>query len=155
GKTASCAAMALTFAAYVAPPGWEKPAAVAAVLLLATVNVLGVTRTAALTRVIVALVVLVLLTLVVVGLTTGDPGARALSGNVFAGGPYGVLQSAGLLFFAFAGYARIATMGEEVVDPGRTIPRAITIALLLTLVLYCLVGATVLLVLGPERLAAS
>ncbi len=44
--------------------------------------------------------------------------------------PYGVLQAAGLLFFAFAGYARIATMGEEVREPARTIPRAITIALL-------------------------
>ena len=45
------------------------------------------------------------------------------------GGVYGVLQSAGLLFFAFAGYARIATLGEEVRDPERTIPRAIPIAL--------------------------
>ena len=47
------------------------------------------------------------------------------------GGPaaYGVLQSAGLLFFAFAGYARIATLGEEVRDPARTIPRAISVAL--------------------------
>ena len=46
-----------------------------------------------------------------------------------AGGPYGILQAAGLLFFAFAGYARIATLGEEVRDPQRTIPRAIPIAL--------------------------
>ena len=37
-------------------------------------------------------------------------------------GAYGILQAAGLLFFAFAGYARIATLGEEVVEPKRTIP---------------------------------
>ena len=48
----------------------------------------------------------------------------------------GVLQAAGLLFFAFAGYARIATLGEEVRDPARTIPRAIPIALGITLVVY-------------------
>ena len=51
-------------------------------------------------------------------------------GSVFAhGGVYGVLQAAGLLFFAFAGYARIATLGEEVRDPAQTIPRAIPLAL--------------------------
>ena len=45
-----------------------------------------------------------------------------------------MLQAAGLLFFAFAGYARIATLGEEVRDPERTIPLAIPIALGITLV---------------------
>jgi len=66
-----------------------------------------------------------------------------------------VLQSAGLLFFAFAGYARIATLAEEVRDPRRTIPRAITVALLLTVCLYIVVGATVLAVLGPVGTASS
>jgi APA family basic amino acid/polyamine antiporter len=68
---------------------------------------------------------------------------------------YGVLQSAGLLFFAFAGYARLATMGEEVRDPARTIPRAILGALGLAVLIYTVVGAGLLAVLGPERLAAS
>jgi APA family basic amino acid/polyamine antiporter len=66
-----------------------------------------------------------------------------------------VLQSAGLLFFAFAGYARIATLGEEVRDPQRTIPRAIPLALGITVAVYVVVAASVLLVLGPARLAAS
>jgi APA family basic amino acid/polyamine antiporter len=60
-----------------------------------------------------------------------------------------------MLFFAFAGYARIATMGEEVKDPTRTIPRAILTALGITLAVYAMVAVTVLGVLGPERLAAS
>jgi len=68
---------------------------------------------------------------------------------------YGVLQSAGLLFFAFAGYARIATMGEEVRDPRRTIPRAITLALAVAVAVYAVVGTSALLVLGPARLAVS
>ncbi|WP_338043702.1 APC family permease [Ornithinimicrobium flavum] len=67
----------------------------------------------------------------------------------------GVLQAAGLLFFAFAGYARIATLGEEVRDPRRTIPRAVVLALGTVLVLYLVVGVVVLGVLGPAATAAS
>ncbi|MGW3864942.1 APC family permease, partial [Streptomyces sp. NPDC005047] len=67
----------------------------------------------------------------------------------------GVLEAAGLLFFAFAGYARIATLGEEVRDPARTIPRAIPTALGITLVVYALVAVSVLMVLGPDGLAAA
>ncbi|MCU1522663.1 MAG: family permease, partial [Arthrobacter sp.] len=125
GKTASSAAMALTFAAYAAPAGWERPVAIAAVVLLAAVNYRGVTRTAGLTRIIVAAVLLVLALVVAACWAPGaaDP-LRLLDGGVLAHGWYGILQSAGLLFFAFAGYARIATMGEEVLNPGKAIPRA-------------------------------
>jgi APA family basic amino acid/polyamine antiporter len=154
GKTASCAAMALTFAAYVAPPNWQRPVAVAAVVALAAVNYYGVTRTARLTRVIVAVVLAALLVVVVVGLlgvsSTPRPGGWFEDLDA-----YGVLQSAGLLFFAFAGYARIATMGEEVRDPQRTIPRAIVLALAVAVAVYAIVGTTVLSALGPHRLAAS
>ncbi|ANH37815.1 putative amino acid permease YhdG [Nocardioides dokdonensis FR1436] len=156
GKTASCAAMALTFAAYAAPAGWQRPVAVAAVLALAAVNYRGVTRTARLTRVIVAVVLMALTVAVTAGLAGGgaDP-ARvgvALDGGV---GWYPLLQSAGLLFFAFAGYARIATLGEEVREPGRTIPRAIQVALGLTVLVYAAVAVTVLAVLGADGVAAS
>ena len=155
GKTASCAAMALTFAAYVAPPGWwEKPIAVAAVIILATVNYYGVTRTAWLTKIIVALV-LATLALVVTASLGGAATESVGSWDLFAGGWYGVLQSAGLLFFAFAGYARIATMGEEVREPERTIPRAILTALTVAVLIYLLVGVAILIALGPAGVAAS
>jgi APA family basic amino acid/polyamine antiporter len=153
GKTASCAAMALTFAAYAVPPGWQRPVAVAAVVGLAGVNYRGVTRTARLTRILVA-IVLAVLVLVVVGGLSGRHAPDPLAG-LASGGWYGILQSAGLLFFAFAGYARIATMGEEVRDPARTIPRAIVGALAIAVVVYAAVALSVLLVLGPDRLAAS
>ena len=67
----------------------------------------------------------------------------------------GVLQAAGLLFFAFAGYARIATLGEEVRDPARTIARAIPLALGITLVVYAVVAVSALMVLGPQGLAEA
>ena len=150
GKTASCAAMALTFAYYVAPDGWERPVAALAVLALATVNVFGVTRTALLARVLVILVIVAL----AVGITAST-GAQQTLVWTLPHGPYGVLQSAGLLFFAFAGYARIATMGEEVRTPSRTIPRAIVTALAMAVVVYAIVGVGLLSALGPAQLAAS
>lgn len=152
GKTASLAAMALTFAAYAVPGPWQKPVAVAAVVALAAVNYRGVTRTARLARAIVVVVLGALAVVVASGIagpTTAPPALAA------SGGWYGVLQSAGLLFFAFAGYARMATMGEEVRDPARTIPRAILTALAITLVVYAAVAATALGVLGADRLATS
>lgn len=155
GKTASCAAMALTFAVYAAPDGWDRPVAVLAVVLLATVNYHGVTRTALLTRVVVTLVLLSLATAVVVGLAGSDPRAVNPWGDADGGGWYGVLQSAGLLFFAFAGYARIATMGEEVRDPSRTIPRAVQLALGVAVVVYLGIGLTLLAALGADGTART
>jgi basic amino acid/polyamine antiporter, APA family len=153
GKTASCAAMALTFAAYAVPgPTWaQRLVGVVAVLALVAINYRGVTRTAVTTRVLVA-GTLIAITVVVVAIATGG---HASGSHLVApiGGAHGVLQSAGLLFFAFAGYARIATMGEEVVDPARTIPRAITIALGVTVAIYAVVGVAALLAAGPSALA--
>ncbi|HVV24059.1 MAG TPA: APC family permease [Pseudonocardiaceae bacterium] len=155
GKTASCAAMALTFASYAVPGPWwaQRIVAVVGVVALTALNYRGVTRTAQLTRVLVA-TSLTALAVVVVGIAVGGHATTANLGTWSTSG-YGVLQSAGLLFFAFAGYARIATMGEEVRDPGRTIPRAIPIALLITVAVYLVVGVAALLAAGPHRLAAS
>lgn len=151
GKTASCAAMALTVGAYLWP-GQEHAIAVAAVVALTAVNYTGVQKSALLTRVIVAVVLAVLTAVAVAALTSADADTARLDiGSDTTVG--GVLQAAGLLFFAFAGYARIATLGEEVRDPARTIPRAIPIALGITLAVYSLVAVAVLTVLGPGGLA--
>lgn len=150
GKAASCAAMALVFGLYAAP-GAEKAAAVAAVVGLTVVNLLGVTRTALATRVIVSLVVPVLAFVVVVGFSS--PATRSPSDGPTGIG--GVLQASALLFFAFAGYARIATMGEEVRNPRRNIPAAIFGALGFTLLLYLLLALSLLHALGPGELAGT
>ncbi|MEU0203303.1 MULTISPECIES: APC family permease [unclassified Streptomyces] len=153
GKTASCAAMALTVGSYLWP-GQAHAVAVAAVVALTAVNYAGVQKSAVLTRVIVGVVVAVLAAVVVAALTSGAADAARLDvGDDATAG--GVLQAAGLLFFAFAGYARIATLGEEVRDPARTIPRAIPIALGITLVVYAVVAVAVLTVLGADGLAQA
>jgi APA family basic amino acid/polyamine antiporter len=151
GKTASCAAMALTVGAY-AWPSQARLVAVAAVVVLTAVNYVGVQKSAWLTRVTVAVVLAILLILVAVCFSSRSLDLVSPASGATA---HGVLQSAGLLFFAFAGYARIATLGEEVRDPARTIPRAIPIALAITLAVYAAVALAVLGVLGPARLAAS
>jgi APA family basic amino acid/polyamine antiporter len=155
GKTASCAAMALTFAAYTVPPEWQRVAAAGAVLALTAVNYRGITRTARLTRVIVAVVLAALALGVLASLAGGAPEPARLAFWTDGTSVYGVLQSAGLLFFAFAGYARIATLGEEVRDPERTIPRAVPLALGLAVAVYAVVAVTLLLTLGAPRVAAA
>lgn len=153
GKTASCAAMALTVGTY-AWPQWAHAVAVAAVVGLTAVNYAGIQKSALLTRIIVAGVLAVLAAVVVIIAGSGatDLARLQIGDDVGAGG---VLQAAGLLFFAFAGYARIATLGEEVRDPARTIPRAIPIALGIALVIYAVVAVAVLSVLGSSGLAAA
>ncbi|MDX6278477.1 MAG: basic amino acid/polyamine antiporter, family, partial [Nocardioidaceae bacterium] len=67
----------------------------------------------------------------------------------------GTLEAAGLLFFAFAGYARLATLGEEVRQPEKTIPQAIALAVVAVVALYAVTAAALLHVLGPTALGAS
>ncbi|MCS5715818.1 APC family permease [Herbiconiux sp. CPCC 205716] len=171
GKTASCAAMALAFAAYAVPAAWQRPVAALAVVALVAVNAFGITRTARVARVLVVAVVAVLLLVVASGVAgaggagvgaggsgeVGGAGAGGAAGGLAIGEPtaYGVLQAAGLLFFAFAGYARIATLGEEVRDPARTIPRAVAIAFGIALALYAVIAAVALGALGPGGLAGQ
>ncbi|MEV4119310.1 APC family permease [Micromonospora sp. NPDC049645] len=152
GKTASCAAMALTIGAYLWP-GQARLIAVGAVLAVTGVNLRGIGKTATVTRALVALVLAVLTLVTVVGLIGGPVQLDRLGGT--GGSARGVLTAAGLLFFAFAGYARIATLGEEVRDPRRTIPRAVPLALGVVLAIYLVLAVVALGVLGADRLADS
>ena len=153
GKTASCAAMALTIGTYLTP-GTVRLTAIVAVVAITTVNLGGLSRTVAVTRVLLVVSLSALAVIVYTAVTFNDdavlPGAK--TGEADLGG---VLQSAGFLFFAFAGYARIATLGEEVRNPSRTIPLAIPIALFGVLAVYGIVGVTMLDAVGAEGLASS
>jgi APA family basic amino acid/polyamine antiporter len=149
GKTASAAAMALTIGTYLWPDH-ARVVALAAVLVLVAVDAAGITRTARATRVLLALTLLALAVGTALALT-GDGPVRSAP----AGGPGGVLTAAGLLFFAFAGYARIATLAEEVRDPARTVPRAVSVALAAAVAVYAVVGTVLLVSVGPAALAGA
>jgi APA family basic amino acid/polyamine antiporter len=153
GKTASCAAMALTFGHYLAP-AYATPVAVAAVVVLTGVNLLGITRTALLTRILLAVVLATLVFVAVASILGPHPAGAGLAASG-DGSAWGVLAAAGLVFFAFAGYARIATLGEEVKDPAATIPRAILAALAAAFLIYLGLAVLLQLHLPARQLAES
>lgn len=149
GKTSSAGAIALVAARYLAPD--QAPIVAAGlVALFVALNITGIRTTAGVSMVVVLLVLGVLVTTLGVSwpVTTGQ------FEWVDAGG-LGVLQAAGLMFFAFAGYARMATLGDEVKNPRRVLPAVIIGTLLAVLVLYGLIGWVLSATIGVEALASS
>jgi APA family basic amino acid/polyamine antiporter len=127
-------------------------AAVAIALVMTMINAVGIRRSARIIDVVVILSLLSLLAFVVLGI----PGVKASNFAPFApSGIVGVLQATGLLFFAYTGYSRIATLVEEVKNPKRTIPWATTIALGTATLLYLFVAVTALGVLGSHGVSIS
>ncbi|WP_228379183.1 APC family permease [Demequina rhizosphaerae] len=151
GKTASVAAIGLAIGAYLWP---EQPAAVATVAIAASwaLNSRGITRTSG-ASVVIASGVIAVVVAAAVAIAGAEPAEQGVLGVSADRG--GVLAAAALVFFAFAGYARIATLGEEVREPARVIPRAIGLALGIVLALYLALAAVLPGALGTEGLALS
>src|SRR6185312_7184445 len=153
GKCASAGAAAAVFGAYVLPSA-PLPAALLVVAVATALNIAGVRWTARSAYALVGGTLAVLLVVVAVGVSGRGPvDSPPLTSVVVDPGPAGVATAAGLVFFAFAGYARVATLGGEVRDPQRTIPRAVGLALGITLVVYLLVASAVLV--GISRTARA
>lgn len=55
----------------------------------------------------------------------------------------GVMQGAGVLFFAYVGFDAVTTLAQEVKDPQRTVPRALMASVGVTTILYMLVGVVI------------
>ncbi len=141
GKIASVAAMSLAIGSYVWP-AHAPVVAVAVVALVWALNARGVSKTAWATTVIAVIVVAGLAAVIVASLSTHAEPARGVQTAPTT--LMGVASAAALIFFAFAGYARLATLGEEVRDPARTIPRAVAIAVAIVVVVYLVLGAVLL-----------
>jgi APA family basic amino acid/polyamine antiporter len=152
GKTASCVAMALTAGAYLWPDH-TRLTAVAAVVTIAAVNVGGLTRTVFVTKLLLAVSLVALASVTIAGWSNSTTSLERIT--PIETSVTGVLRAGGFLFFAFAGYARIATLGEEVHDPAITIPKAIPRALTGVLLVYAVVGVTLLATVPVEAIAAS
>jgi len=154
-KLAAGGTVALGFGGYVAAlvPGVPpRAAAVAAVVLLVLANLFGIKKVGRLNTVVVAVTLLALLYFVIAGL----PSLSLDRFEPFAPqGTRGVLEAAALLFFAYTGYARIATLGEEVREPRRTIPRAIVLTVAISAVLYLAVSVVAVGAVGAEALAGT
>ena len=144
GKIGSAAAIALVFATYLTP-GFEILTAVLAVVVMAVINIAGINRTAFGSKVLATITLGFLTVLILAGLV-----AEPAEGTMTAGGFPGVLTAASLFFFAFAGYARVATLGGEVRDSEKSVPSAIRISLAIVLVTYLALALVLMLKLGPS-----
>ena len=155
GKTAGVGTVALGIGAYletVVPGVPARAVAATAVVAFTALNYTGVRRSSAANLVIVALSVVCLLLF----LALGFPDIREAAYTPFVPAGWGAtLEAAALMFFAYTGYARIATLGEEVRDPQRTIPRAIVITISTTLALYAAVAVVAVGVVGAPALAGT
>lgn len=136
GKIGSSAAIALTVARYLTPDN-VLLTAIGAVVLMTVINLAGINRTALGSKVLATITLAFLLTLVAAAFSL--PAAPV---KLELGTPIGVLSAAALFFFAFAGYARVATLGGEVRDSERNVARAIWISLAVVLGLYLILSIT-------------
>lgn len=125
---------------------------ISAIMLLTLANLLGIQKAGKVNIIIVLITLIALVYFVISGVGVME----AKNFTPFA--PFGVMgiaESAAILFFAFTGYARIATLAEEVVEPKRTIPRAVIITILTAIVLYAAVSVVAVGVIGAELMAGS
>jgi len=169
-KSASAATAALGVAGYVTlvlgvSASWRIPLALIAVVVLAWLVDRGVRRSSLVNLLLVSVTLLGLATFVVVGsLAAGGVAGWTVSmpvampvGETSSGAVtlHGVLFATALAFVAYTGYGRVATMGEEVHDPRRTIPRAVVATLVVSAVTYLAVTLVAMATVGPAGLAAS
>ena len=144
GKSASAAAASLTIGVYLWP-GHERLIACIALALALAIDLRGIVKSTRVNAVLVAVVLTVVVSLTVaasVTLGSADVGLEPPTA-VPSDSALAVVAAAGLLFVAFAGYARITVLGEEVRQPARTIPVAMVWSFVIVVVLYAAVGLTV------------
>lgn len=154
-KTASAATAALGFAGYmlaIVGGGSDAavPVAVGTVVFVTLVVLAGVRLSSWVNIAIVSVTLLSLLTFVAVGLGAVQIEHLQLK---FEARP--LFEASALMFVAYTGYGRIATLGEEVVEPRRTIPRAIVLTLVVSAALYVAVAVVAIGVAGPVALGRA
>ncbi len=149
-KTASAATAALGFAGYAlsaAGPSHSTliPLALAAVAVLTVIVLSGIRRSNTANSVIVSITLFSLIVFVVAGLpviSAGNLTPFFAAGQNEAGAAGAFFHACALMFVAYTGYGRIATLGEEVREPRQVIPRAIIATMLVTMGLYVAVTVT-------------
>ncbi|MFD1235372.1 APC family permease [Pseudonocardia benzenivorans] len=162
GKVSSAAAAAGVFGTYVLP---AQPliCAVVVIAVVGALTVSGVRWSPGTAWLLVGGTLAVLAVVVVVGLL-GPGGSTGVSASPVSDtpvpvqvitGPVGVVTAAGLVFFAFAGYSRVATIGEELRDPERSLRRSMVIVFTILTLTYVAVAGALLVGLGADRVAAE
>ncbi|WP_373527242.1 APC family permease [Nostoc sp.] len=159
-KTASAATAALGFAGYLLNIGgfnssWVVPTALFAVVIMTLVVLSGIRRSNVANTVIVSVTLLSLGFFILACLPrAAEVGIENLT-PFFTTSPGAVLHASALMFVAYTGYGRIATMGEEARSPRETIPKAMIVCLLLTMLLYMTVAIVSIGAVGADVLGST
>ena len=154
-KSASAATAALGFTGYLLSASgqdatWLVPISLAVVAVLTAIVLAGIHQSSRVNIVIVSLTLVSLLAFCLAGVPE-----VSLENLKFSTPPTSLLHASALMFVAFTGYGRIATLGEEVIDPRRTIPKAIVTTLTISALLYLAVAAVAIGAAGAGALAAA
>jgi APA family basic amino acid/polyamine antiporter len=154
-KTASAAAAALGFAGYLLNLATQDsrllvPVAVATVCIMTAIVLSGIRLS---NRINIAIVSVTLISLVAF-MVAGAPQVTASRLSMQLE-PVPLLQASALMFVAYTGYGRIATLGEEVIEPSRTIPKAIIITLAVSMLIYIGVAIVAIGAAGADKAQAA
>lgn len=166
-KSASAATASLGLSGYIlhtlhiSQSAWRIPLALTAVVVLTLLVLCGIRRSSTANIAIVSVTLLTLTLFVVAGLPVAlgfgsesltpffHPASRASSPSA------GFLEACALMFVAYTGYGRIATLGEEIHNPRRNIPIAIIVTLIVSMVLYSAVGLVAVATVGAEAFSRA
>ena len=152
GKTVSCVAIALTLGNYISPI-YGKELGVGLSVIVFLIGYQGITKTATLARWFVLIVISILTFFCIAILMT--PSTNIAIPLLEGFSTSNLFLSAAIWFFAFTGYSRLATYGEEVKNPEKIIPSSILTGLGVTVTIYLLVNWLALAIIGPEVVANS
>jgi basic amino acid/polyamine antiporter, APA family len=154
-KTASAATAALGFAGYfLNATGFDEkhliPIALGVVVVLTLIVCGGIRLSNRINIVIVSTTLFALMAFVFAGASSVSTSQLAMTIE-----PASLMNATALMFVAYTGYGRIATLGEEVIEPRRTIPRAIIFTLLVSMLVYGAVAIVAVGTVGADRLFAA
>ena len=152
GKTVSCVAIALTLGNYISPI-YGKELGVGLSVIVFLIGYKGITKTAALARWFVLIVISILVFFCIAMLMTPSTNVAIPLLEGFSAS--NLFLSSAIWFFAFTGYSRLATYGEEIKNPEKIIPSSILTGLGITVTIYLFVNWLALAIIGPEVIANS
>lgn len=154
-KLSAAGVVAIGFGSYfyqLVPVTSPLTISIVAVVFLTGANYFGIKKAGMLNLFIVSITLLSLIYLIF----SGTPEVKMENFKPFAPfGISGIAEASAILFFAFTGYARIATLAEEVKDPEKTIPKAVIITIVTAIILYTAVSVVAIGVIGAVRMADS
>ncbi len=152
GKTISCIAIALTLGNYISPI-YGKEIGIGLSVLVFAIGYKGITKTAVLAKWFILIIVAILAFFCIAILLTPSTNFAIpiLEGFSISN----LFLSAAIWFFAFTGYSRLATYGEEIKNPEKIIPSSILTGLGVTVLIYLIVNWFALAIVGPGVIANS